>query len=81
MGEGPSLLYMACRQVVKSPFPETRPSLSPDAQATTHLGDSSVLLHQQGRPTVRWQGLPIVAADAAEKRVENAPAPGLLRSR
>lgn len=35
--------------------------------ATTHLGDGTILLHQQRRPAVGRQGLPIVPADAAEK--------------
>lgn len=35
--------------------------------AITHLGDSTVLLHEQGRPTVGRQGLPIIPADTAEQ--------------
>lgn len=55
----------------KAPFPnplraEARCLRSPHL-AATHLGDGSVLLHEQGRPTVGRQGLPVIAADAAEE--------------
>lgn len=43
------------------------------------LGDGTILLHEQGCPTMGRQGLPVIPADTAEERVEDAPAPGLLR--
>lgn len=47
--------------------------------ASTHLGDGTILLHEQGCPTMGRQGLPVIPAYTAEERVEDAPAPGLLR--
>lgn len=55
----------------EKPFPVTPGRASPGPcsphLATTHLGNSSVLLHKQGGPAVAGQGLPIIPADAAEK--------------
>lgn len=48
--------------------------------ATTHLRDGAIFLHQQGSPTVGRPRLPIISADTAEERVEDAPTPGLLGS-
>lgn len=44
----------------------------------THLGDSAVLLHQQGGVVVDWLGIRLVPAQAAQQAGEEASAPGLL---
>lgn len=62
----------AYEQVMKSPLPlnplRAEPRFPCSALlAITHLGDSTILLHEQGRPTVGRQGLPIIPADTAEQ--------------